>query len=155
MKYLVFVLLMAVTSALHAQQVTGNLSASLVSPAVFQPSNASKLYTDGLLPGQRMRNTGRTLTILGTGLFVGGIVVLSNADETYYNTTYSSNGSYEEGDPQAAVGVLMMTGGAGMMIPGIIFWSKGARKYKVSLQEQSPNASLHVRGNGLAIRYRF
>jgi hypothetical protein len=155
MKYLLSVLLMAGTVGLRAQQLAGISSVAKVSPTVFQSIHSGNFKAEGLLPGQRMRNTGRTLTILGAGLFVGGIVMVSNADEAYYNTTYNSSGSYEEGDPKGAVGVLMMTGGAGMMVPGIIFWSKGAKKYKSSLQENSQNASLRLRGNGVSIRYRF
>src|SRR6186713_1137357 len=59
-------------------------------------------------PGYRMRNTGRVMTIIGAPLFIGGLIVLNNADEMYYNAVTTSSGTYSEGDPQAAVGALMI-----------------------------------------------
>ena len=104
-------------------------------------------------PGLRMRNTGRTLTIIGSALFVGGVIMVATADELYYETTYSSSGTSSEGDPQGAFGVVMIAGGTGMIIPGIIFWNKGNKRYKQHLAEQG--ASLGLKGTGLALRYHF
>lgn len=104
-------------------------------------------------PGLRMRNTGRTLTILGGAMLIGGIIMASSADDLYYNSTYSSSGSYSEGDPQGAVGVLMIAGGVGMAIPGIIFWTKGAKKYRSHLENE--RASINIKGTHLALLYQF
>jgi hypothetical protein len=123
-----------------------------VSP-VFRKTLQAGDYQVAKPPGLRMRNTGRTLTILGSAMLIGGIIVYSGADEGYYTSYYGTNGSYEEGDPQAAVGILMIVGGAGMTVPGIIFWSKGSKKYKRYLEQQ--NASVGFTGRGLALRYRF
>lgn len=153
MNYFIVALLLAGATALHAQHAVQNSSISLISPVVLkQDARSAPLQVD--FPGKRMRNTGRTLTILGIGFIAGGIAMVSQAEETYYTSNYSSNGSYEEGDPQGAFGVLMITGGAGMMVPGIIFWSKGAKKYNAAIRE-SEAASVHLKSNGLAIRYRF
>lgn len=104
-------------------------------------------------PGLRMRNNGRVMTILGSALFVGGVFVLASADEMYYTATAGSNGTETEGDPKAAVGILMITGGAGLAIPGIIMWSKGGKKYKAHQAAQV--TSFNLKGAGFSIRHRF
>jgi hypothetical protein len=102
-------------------------------------------------PGLRMRNVGRTLTIAGAAMLVGGIVVYNNADKTYY--TYQTNsGTYTEGGEEAALGVLMVMGGTGMAVPGIIFWSKGSKKYNRYLERE---AAFNITGTGLSLSYRF
>ncbi|MBT1685851.1 hypothetical protein [Dawidia soli] len=113
-------------------------------------------YHPARLPGERMRKAGRILTILGAGMLAGGIIVYGNADETYYNT-YTSNGTtYEEGDPKAALGILMMVGGAGMIIPGTILWVKGAAKYNRALKRQdAESVSMNLKGSGIALTYHF
>lgn len=103
-------------------------------------------------PGLRMRNTGRTLTLIGGAMLIGGIVVFNNADDDYYNSYTTSNGTYTEGDTQAALGVLMIMGGAGMTVPGIIFWSKGSKKYNRYLERE---AAFNINQNGLSLSYRF
>lgn len=121
------------------------------SPVVVKVSN--KVQHNLNPPGLRMRNTGRTLTIIGGVMLVGGIVMAATADELYYETTYSSSGTYSEGDPQGAIGIVMAVAGTGMAIPGIIFWSKGSKRYNKYLEEQ--RASLSLKGTGLTLRYQF
>jgi len=102
-------------------------------------------------PGFRMRNVGRTLTIAGVAMLIGGIVVYDNADKTYY--TYQTNsGTYTEGGEEAALGVLMIMGGTGMAVPGIIFWSKGSKKYNRYMERE---AAFNIKGTGLSLSYRF
>lgn len=103
-------------------------------------------------PGYRMRNTGRTLTLIGVPLIIGGIIVYNNADENYYNTVTTSSGTYTEGDPKAAAGILMVGVGAGLTVPGVIFWTKGAKKYKEHMERQ---AAFNFNGKGLSLTYRF
>jgi len=103
-------------------------------------------------PGFKMRNVGRVLTVLGGAMLIGGIIVYSNADKTYYNNYQTSTGTYNEGDPQAALGVLMVMGGAGMAIPGVILWSKGSKKYNRYLERQT---AFGIKGSGLSLSYRF
>jgi hypothetical protein len=105
------------------------------------------------IPGLRMRNAGRTLTICGGVLFIGGVVMMNNADELYYTTTQTQNGTIQEGDPKGALGVLMTVGGIGMAVPGIILWSKGQKKYNRYLERQT--VSMNVEGTGLSLRYSF
>ena len=102
-------------------------------------------------PGFRMRNTGRTLTVLGGGMLIAGIVVFHNADKTVY-TYQTSSGTYNEVDPKVALGVLMVMGGTGMTVPGIILWTKGARRFNQYLEQQT---ACVFTGTGLSLQYRF
>jgi hypothetical protein len=108
-------------------------------------------------PGVRMRRTGRALTIAGAVLFVSGIAMVSTADALYYNsnTTYTNSGSgtVNEGDPRGGFGVALITGGVGMMVPGIIFWSKGSKKYRRYKEQQS--ASVAFKSMGVALQFHF
>ncbi len=119
---------------------------------VVQRSGNDVSYTITRPPGLRMRNTGRALTIIGGSMLIGGIIVVSNAETDYYNSYTTSNGTYSEDDAQAALGVLMIAGGTGMTIPGIIFWSKGAKKYKRHLERE---AAFNFTGRGFSLSYRF
>ena len=105
------------------------------------------------VPGTRMRNTGRTLTIAGIPLLIGGIIIASSAESTHYNYTSSQGGSYEEGDPKGALGALMAVGGAGMIVPGIILWSKGAKKMK--RYKEIEGISLEYTGSTVGLRVKL
>ena len=103
-----------------------------------------------------MRNTARVLTIVGSAFIVGGAILYGTADDSYYKSTYtSSTGTVSEGDPQAGLGFVMMVTGVGMTVPGIIFWSKGSKKYNEHLRHGGQTTSLQFKGNGLAINFRF
>jgi hypothetical protein len=101
-------------------------------------------------PGYRMRNTGRIMTIIGIPLFIGGIIVLNNLDENYY-TVSSSSGYYDE-VAVSPVGALMVVSGVGLTIPGVILWTKGAKKYKRHMERE---AAFNFNGKGLSLSYRF
>lgn len=150
MKVFFVVLAMTATSAVvNAQYYASSKknSSTVVSPVRLMQSNPINP------PGLRMRNTGRTLTIIGSVMLVGGVIMAATADELYYETTYNSSGSYSEGDPQGAIGIVMAVAGTGMAIPGIIFWNKGAKRYNQHLAEKRATAS--IKGAGLSLRYRF
>jgi hypothetical protein len=158
MKYCIVGLLVASTMLGHAQQLAETApinSPVYASPVSFTQKMQLRDQVNNTVPGQRMRNTGRTLTLLGAGLLVGGIAVASSAESLYYQSNYSSNGgSTSQGDPKGALGIVMMTGGAGMIVPGIIFWSKGSKKFKAGLQE-APTTALRLHSNGMSIRCNF
>lgn len=106
-------------------------------------------------PGQRMIRVGKTLTIAGSVLFVSGIVMMATADEIYYRTTTDFDGNtVTEGDLQGALGLIMTTGGLGMIIPGAIVWSKGKKKYE-AYQSAGASLSLGINKNGAGLRFRF
>jgi len=87
-----------------------------------------------LPPGYRMRKVGATLALAGTFLVTGGMIVHNNST--------------------LGISLLMMAGGAGMIVPGVIFWKKGATKYKIFLAEEAKStASLHLMGNGIIYRF--
>lgn len=107
-------------------------------------------------PGLRMKKTGTTLTILGTAMIIGGVALVSSADDVYYSQTTSQYGTYEEGDPKGALGAVMLVSGAGMTVTGIILWSKGAKKYRRHLEmQEGATACLSLGGSGVSIAYRF
>ncbi|MFZ6012017.1 MAG: hypothetical protein ACOYXT_16865 [Bacteroidota bacterium] len=143
--------------------LAGKVSAQIIEPQPVYYADAGTprptlktMYAYAADPkpqGLRMRNTGRTLTICGVGLMLGGIILMNNADQLYYNAYSSSSGNYEEGDPKGALGLMMTIGGAGMTVPGIILWSKGQKKYDRYLEQQS--VSFNLKGTGMSLRYRF
>lgn len=122
-------------------------SFAVESPVVVKPLQPVP-YKVSYPPGYRMRNTGRTLTIIGGAMLIGGIIVYNNADLVY---DYYTQTDYKE-QQQAALGVLMIMGGTGMAVPGIIFWSKGSKKYKRHLERE---AAFNFQGSGLSVSYRF
>lgn len=79
-----------------------------------------------------MRNVGRILTFSGAALAALGIVMISTADsdDYHYSKTTTSSGTYEEGDPMAALGATFAVMGTGATVTGIILWTKGAKKMK-------------------------
>jgi hypothetical protein len=129
-------------SADHADQ--------MYSPIIMPASGAGE-YKISYPPGFRMRNVGRTMTVAGAALLVGGIAVYSNADKTVY-TVYTSSGTYDEYDPKLGLGLLMIMGGTGLTVPGIILWSKGARKFNRYVERQT---ACVWNGSAISLHYRF
>ncbi|MBA4145953.1 MAG: hypothetical protein DI538_08165 [Azospira oryzae] len=103
-----------------------------------------------LPPGYRMKNVGSTLMLAGSFLVIGGVILASNSDDTI-NSNYNSVPTV---NPQEVLASYMIGGGVGMIVPGIIFWAKGARKYKRFLaEEDNHNVSLRFTGNGVVYRF--
>lgn len=156
MKFFVVVLALCCVGLSARGQFIANVGTSETTQATSSPLVINDVqrvkYKIAYPPGYKMRNTGRLLTLIGAPLFVAGIVVYSNADQNYYNTVTTSSGTYTEGDPQAAAGVLMIVTGAGLTVPGVIFWSKGAKKYKRHMEKQ---AAFKFDNKGLSLSYRF
>lgn len=152
MKKILAVLIILGTSILSmAQQrnATVALASTETRPLFLKVSETYNVQAT--IPGMRMRNAGRTLTICGGALLLGGVIMMSSADALYYTTTYTSNGTVTEGDPKGAFGLLMTIGGVGMIIPGVILWSKGQKKYNRYVERQT--VSMNMKGAGLSIRY--
>lgn len=160
MKATLFVIILLATSVPAWAQFNQSVASvhhdeRVVSPLI-RPAGEGQ-YKVYMPPGMRMRNAGRTLTILGGAMLVGGVIVFGSADETYYSYNTTNGTTYEEGDPKAAIGILMMAGGLGMTIPGVILWTKGAKKYKRYLEqhEGEQTVSFNMNGNGVSLRYQF
>lgn len=153
--FVVALLLTGSALAAHGQSVI-NVGAMDVEHASVSPIVVNDVqrvaYKIAYPPGYKMRNAGRTMTIIGVPLFIGGLIVFNNADENYYNSVTTSSGTYTEGDPQAAVGALMTVAGVGLTVPGVILWSKGAKKYKRHLERE---AAFKFNGKMLSLSYRF
>lgn len=81
-------------------------------------------------------------------MFIGGIIVYSSADKSCY---YDAYGYLICNDEKVYLGALMLVAGTGMLIPGIILWTKGAKKYK-AYNEQLQG---HVGLNSVSLSYRF
>jgi len=136
-------------------QDVANLGTSESSQVISSPvviSDAKRVaYKIAYPPGYRMRNTGRLLTLIGVPLFIGGIVVVETAEDDYYSSLTNPSGTYYD-EEQAAAGALMTVAGAGLAIPGVIFWTKGAKKYKRHMERE---AAFNLNGKGLSLSYRF
>jgi hypothetical protein len=114
-------------------------------------------YHPARLPGERMRKLGRILTIGGVAMGIGGIMVYNNRDEDYNNGYYQNGYYYYESDPNEVLGETMMVLGVGMVVPGVILWTKGAKKYNRALkrQEAEQSLSMNLKGNGVGVAYHF
>jgi hypothetical protein len=104
-------------------------------------------------PGARKVRLGRGMTIGGGILLIGGIALAANADSYSYNYS-STNGQVEEsGDIKGALGVVMIAAGVGLTVPGIIIWSKGAKRLKAYKEEN--NLTFDIRGTSGVLTYHF
>ena len=122
-----------------------------LSPLHLLPSK-EVIYVDvaPLPPGYRMKNVGGTLTLAGSFLVIGGLIFYSGSDKT------ATNYGNKVIDPEAILGTYMIVGGVGMIVPGVIFWAKGTKKYKRFLAEEANStASISMNGRGVRIVYRF
>lgn len=100
-------------------------------------------------PGYRMRKIGGTLTLAGFFFVIGGSIVHNGGGSTGPSTTYNSQNSSSKG-----IGVLMIATGATAIVPGVILWASGARRYRqFEAQENNSFARLHLTGNSLALRF--
>ena len=124
------VMIIAVLGSVYAQQ----------QPYVRKEINQTAVNP----PGLKMMKVGKTLTIVGGILAISGVALIASADEMYYYSTTTQNGTEEEGDPKFFFGVVALSGGLGMVIPGAILWSKGAKKFK-AFQENKPTWFLNRR----------
>ena len=98
---------------------------------------------------------GKTLTIAGGVLLVGGIALVSTADALYYNSTTSNGTTTESGDIKGGIGVLLIAGGVGMIVPGVIIWTKSKKKYNRYLKEHPQSLNIQSGSNGLGVVYIF
>lgn len=144
--------------------VNHSLAQSGATFAVAEPNSISPLmlsrsvdFVDPIPgPGLRMKKTGTALTVAGAVLLIGGVALVSTADEIYYSQTTTQYGTYQEGDPKGAIGFAMLVGGAGMSVTGIILWNKGAKKYRRHLEiQENARAIVGMGGRGVFIGYRF
>lgn len=154
MKYFLSACLVFMIASAHAQflaRAENHTASKVLSSPVIANSGQRVAYKISRPPGLRMRNTGATLTIIGSAMLVTGIIVYSNADQNDVRT-YQSGGTYYEVNDNEVYGQALIGIGAGMAVPGIIFWSKGAKKYKRYLERQ---AAFNIQPGRLSLSYRF
>ncbi|MBL0741242.1 hypothetical protein [Chryseolinea lacunae] len=158
MKYAAAIALLCFYVASHAQSLSarslGAGETGMISPVVLmKPTAMRPLYQVSRPPGQRMRTAGTIMTLCGSAMIIGGLVIAGTADPNSGQTYQNSNGTYyTDGEMQEAVGVLGVIGGIGLTVPGIILWTKGAKKYNRYKEQQT---SINVTGNGLSLSYHF
>lgn len=162
MKFIIVMLCgLAASFSVHAQLAATVSSQSrheaILSPVFLQePAGGMQFPVRGNLPGQHGIRKGKTLTIIGGILLVGGVVLVSSADALYYNSTTTNGTTTESGDIKGGLGVIMIAGGVGMIIPGIIIWSKNKRRYEqYKMEHPQQSLSLGVGGSGAGVAYRF
>lgn len=154
MKYFLSACLVFVIASAHAQilaRAEKPFTSKVSSSPIIVNSGQRVAYKISRPPGLRMRNTGATLTIIGSAMLVTGIIVYANADQNDVRT-YQSGGTYYEVNDNEVYGQALIGIGAGMAIPGIIFWSKGAKKYNRYLERE---AAFNIQPGRLSLSYRF
>ncbi|NJM25660.1 MAG: hypothetical protein HC859_09385, partial [Bacteroidia bacterium] len=127
-------------------------------PYAYNLSTATASGFDGSrimykIPGERMKRWGSTMTMLGGGLIIGGIIVVANADPDYnrYNSYYNT---YDTTDPKYVWGTIMIVYGVGLTVPGVILWTRGIKKYN-EYYEQQRQLSFRMQGNGVSLKYSW
>lgn len=111
-----------------------------------------ELYVIPKAPGERMMKVGKTLTILGAAAVVGGILVYNNRDP-YYSTKGTYGTTYDE-DPHIAGGQLLVGIGTGMIVPGVMVWIHGAKKFR-KYEEKQRTQALYIPGGKVGLGYLF
>lgn len=102
---------------------------------------------------RKMKNRGTGLAVVGTILFIAGIVTLSNV--TY---AYNSSGVATATSGKPEQGALMFLGGVAGLGAGIPLWVVGAhnqRKYEKKYQNLSVRINAAPQNRGLTLTYRF
>jgi len=152
MRRILFLLFfVGISSEIRSQELFASAENHHNQSPVFKSTFSYPTFENVVLPpGFRMRRVGSTLTVAGGAFFLGGVIAISTADKTSY---YNSNTGLYEYDPQLGLGVLLVTAGVGMMVPGIIFWTKGAKRYNRYLEDLQ--ASVKTIGTGLTITIEF
>ena len=137
----------------HAQTASSLASAGLAykNLGAFSSHYIIKEEAAARPRGLRQRNAGRLMTIGGAALALGGAFVYTDARRG----TVIAGGQVTQ-DPEyekMALGANMVVGGIGLMIPGIILWKKGQKKYNRYLEQQS--VSMHSHAGGISLVYSF
>jgi hypothetical protein len=152
MKNVAFFATMFILCLQASGQDMRNSSSFVADDPLLSNSNSTVIKLNEPRPrGLRQRNIGRALTIAGVGLGFAGVLVFTDARKG----SVIANGQVTQ-EPETAkmlAGIYLIEGGLGMLIPGVILWKKGQKKYNRYLEEQS--VSFHSTGNSFALRYRF
>ena len=103
----------------------------------------------------RMKKTGTTLTLLGTGLAIVGVVTLMNVESTTTSNGYSTQ-TTTTGNP--GLGIAAYLGGSAMAGAGVPLWIVGGinrGRYERKLSTLTVGARVTPHTAGLTFRYRL
>ena len=117
----------------------------------LKSSNSFSETTPTRMPGERMQNVGRGLTLGGSALLIGGIILTSTTD--FDNLVDDDDNVNKKQLRHLTYGIELIVFGVGMTVPGIIFWSKGS--HKLSRYKREQNITLGTKGAGLSLKYHF
>ena len=149
MKTFILLAMLCFGIACHAQYA--NRQYAQVAPASLTSIHSFTETTATRMPGERMKNVGTGLTLGGSALLIGGIVLTSTTD---FDHITHDNGDLNEREFRHLVyGIDVIVLGIGMTIPGIILWSKGA--HKISRYKKEQHITLGTKGAGLSLQYHF
>ena len=149
MKTLMLLAMLCFGIACQAQYA--NRQYAQIAPASLKSINSFSETTTTRMPGERMKNVGTGLTLGGSALLIGGIILTSTTD--FNNLTDSNDNLNKKELRHLTYGIELIVFGVGMTVPGIIFWSKGSHKLKKYKREQ--NITLGSKGAGLSLKYHF
>lgn len=111
-----------------------------------------ELYVIPKAPGERMMKVGKTLTVLGAAAVIGGILVYNNRDPNY--STKGTYGTTYDADPHEAGGQLLVGIGTGMIVPGVMVWIHGAKKFR-KYEEKQRTQALYIPAGKVGLAYLF
>jgi hypothetical protein len=135
----------------HASGQTIDYNNSFLSNDMSFSTRPAISFKDVKPRGLRQRNIGRALTIGGVAMGFAGVLVFTDARKG--RVIANGQVTQEPEEAKMLAGIYLVEGGIGMLIPGIILWKRGQKKYNRYLEEQS--VSFHSTGNSFALRYRF
>lgn len=126
---------------------------SLTANCYAQVDPQKLLYVKKSEKYRKMKNTGRGLAVVGSILFIAGVVTLSNV--TY---VYNSSGAATVASGNPEQGVLMFLGGMAGLGAGIPLWIVGGHqqgKYEAKMNSLSLRINANPQNKGLTFTYRF
>lgn len=154
----------AITHSANAQD-WNSLQVDLKKDAVagsnkFSKANTPLMVIDGhqnfaaaktIEQWKKLRRSGIILTSFGAACVTAGAIMVSQADELYYNVSTGSYGTVEEGDPLGGFGIAGIAGGITALGGGITMWLIGNNRIK----KYGQNISLTNGKRSIGIAYHF
>ena len=117
----------------------------------FTSADQLLFQNDARPRGLRQRNIGRALAIGGSILGFSGVLLFTDARKG--EVIYGGQVTQTAEVGKMTAGIMMIEAGIGMLIPGIILWKKGQKKYNRYLEQQ--NVSVNTSGSQIYVRYSF
>jgi hypothetical protein len=122
-----------------------------IAPASLKSINSFSETTTTRMPGERMKNVGTALTLSGSALLIGGIILTATTD--FNNLTDDNDDLNKKEVRHLTYGIELLVFGVGMTTTGIVLWTKGS--HKLSRYKKEQNITLGTKGAGLSLKYHF